>query len=218
MVLGAGDKVSGYMHFVAWFLLVWWTVGTGFMTFKSPFVGTSNGYFGAWLALFAAFMFCQGQSETLKGWIGRVGGHGYLLVALIVASGTVFLQTLIHTIDHKHGYENETVAWICSVVSLLLCLLVVVLTPQEDVLKWIVLAFFVLWAVGVGFLTFDGPYVFTGNAYFACWGALIVSKTFVWRLFPDLVPRTVPQSSATSAEASIGPVAAVVGVTIAEEA
>jgi len=141
---------------------------------------------------------------TLKGWIGRVGAHGYLLVALIVASGTVFVQTLIHTIDDHHGYENEVVAWICSVVSLLLSLLVVVLTPEEDVLKWIVLAMLVIWAVGVGFLTFDGPYVLTGNAYFACWGALIVSKTFVWRLFPDVVPRSIPKSSATSAEAAIG--------------
>jgi hypothetical protein len=216
MVLGAGDKVSSYMQLVSWFLLVWWIFGTGVMTFKGPFVGTGNGYFGAWLALLAAFMFCQAQSETLRGWIGRVGAHGHLLVGLIVASATVFVQPLIYAIDHDHRFENEIVAWICSVVSMVLCLLVAVLAPQDDVLKWIMLTLFALWAIGVGFLTFDGPYVFTSNAYFACWGALIISKMFVWRLFPNAVPRSCPQSSASSAEAAIGPVAAVVGVTIAD--
>merc|ERR1711879_169331 len=102
-----GDKVSSYMQGLSWFLLVWWTFGTGLMTFKGPFVGTSNGYFGAWLALFAAFMFCHGQSGTLQGWVDRVGAHGHLLVALIVASAAVFIQTLILTIDRKHGFENE---------------------------------------------------------------------------------------------------------------
>merc|ERR1712014_250826 len=113
-------------------------------------------------------------------------------------------------------FENEIVAWICSVVSMVLCLLVAVLAPQEDVLKWIMLTLFTIWAIGVGFLTFDGPFVFTSNAYFACWGALIISKTFVWRLFPDVVPRSTPISSATSAEAAMGPVAAVVGATITD--
>merc|ERR1711879_809781 len=106
------------MHYVACFLLIWWTFGTGFMTFKGPFIATSNGYFGAWLALYAAFTLCQGYSETLRGWIGKVGAHGHLLVALATASAALLLQALIDTIDGP-AYENEVIAWICSGLSLL---------------------------------------------------------------------------------------------------
>jgi cytochrome bd-type quinol oxidase subunit 2 len=210
--MGSGDKLSAYMHYVSWFLLIWWAFGAGFMTFKSPFVATSNGYFGAWLALYAAFMLCQNQSETLRGWIGQVGAHGNLLVALTVASAAVLAQTLILTVD-SHRFENEVVAWICSVTSLVICLLIVLLKVQDDVLKWIMLGMLALWSVGVGFLTFDGPYVVTSNAYFACWIALCVSKTFVLRLFPDVVPRSAPVTE-SQPSASTGPVAKVVGAAL----
>jgi hypothetical protein len=209
---GAGDKVSGYMGIVSVLLLVLWIFGTGFMTFKAPFVKTSNGYFGAWLALIAAFTLCKGHSETVRGLIGKLGAHGHLMIALFLASAVLLVQTLIDTIDHAK-YKNEVVAWICSVTSLVLCIVVVVLQPQDAVLKWIMLAMFVLWCVGVGFLTFDGPYVFSSNAYFACWVALFVSKAFVWRLFPEVVPRSTPE---VESKPTTGPVAAVVGAVFGE--
>lgn len=130
----------------------------------------------------------------------------------MLASATLFVQTLIDTVD-SHKFQNEVVAWICSVLSLLMCLLIAALKVQEDALKWIMVGMLVLWSIGVGFLTFDGPYVFTGNAYFACWVALSVSKTFVLRLFPDVVPRSSPAIESNSSE-STGPVAKVVGAVL----
>ena len=38
---------------VSLFLFLWWGIGTGIITFKSPFTETSNGYFSAW----AGFLF-----------------------------------------------------------------------------------------------------------------------------------------------------------------
>eukprot|EP00986_Skeletonema_menzelii_P010885 scaffold5454_cov135-Skeletonema_menzelii.AAC.3 len=38
---------------VSLFLFLWWGIGTGIITFKSPFIRTSNGYFSAW----AGFLF-----------------------------------------------------------------------------------------------------------------------------------------------------------------
>lgn len=38
---------------VSLFLFLWWGIGAGIITFKSPFIRTSNGYFSAW----AGFLF-----------------------------------------------------------------------------------------------------------------------------------------------------------------
>merc|ERR1712110_1108015 len=111
---------------------------------------------------------------------------------------------------------NEVFAWICSGVSVVMCILIAASKVKDDVLKWIMLGMLGLWRVGVGFLTFDGPYVFSRNAYFACWAALIVSKMFVWRLFHGLVPRSSPEASVAQLRETPGPGANVVGAVLGD--
>jgi hypothetical protein len=35
---------------------VWWLAATGVLTVRTPFQTTGNGYFGCWIALYAASM------------------------------------------------------------------------------------------------------------------------------------------------------------------
>merc|ERR1712113_396832 len=46
LALGSDRSSSAreHMQCASTFLAIWWLVGTGCMTFKSPFVATSNGY------------------------------------------------------------------------------------------------------------------------------------------------------------------------------
>ena len=46
---------------VSLFLFLWWGIGTGIITFKSPFTRTSNGYFSAW----AGFLFATREYSWL---------------------------------------------------------------------------------------------------------------------------------------------------------
>jgi len=75
VVIGSGssDKVSSAVPYISIFLLIWWLAGTGIMTFEHPFTATSNGYFGAWLALVCATILCHDHVQSLRAALKRLG-------------------------------------------------------------------------------------------------------------------------------------------------
>ncbi|CAK0909139.1 unnamed protein product [Prorocentrum cordatum] len=205
MAIGSGSKVEGALPHVAVFLLLWWTIGTGIMTFEHPFTATTNGYFGAWLAVVCSAVLCHDHAQSLQDFVGRFGEHGRLLPLLFLASVTLLVQVLFDTFDDWE-HKNLPVAWIVAAGTLSICLVMMLTRSKEDIGRILMVVMLLLWAGGVGVLTFDAPYLHTGNAYFACWCGLCVSALAVWRLYPDVVRRAMPEAGE--------PPAAVVGVSV----
>jgi len=205
MAIGSGSKVEGALPHVAVFLFSWWIIGTGIMTFQGPFLATTNGYFGAWLAVASSAVLCHNLVQSFRDFVGRFGNYGRLLLLLFLASVTLLVQVLFDTFD-DYEHKNLSVAWIVAAGTLSVCLVMMLTKASEDIGRVLMVINFLLWAVGVGFLTFDAPYLHTGNAYFACWCGLCMSALAVWRLFPDVVQKAMPGAG--------DPPATVVGVLV----
>jgi hypothetical protein len=203
MAIGSGSKVEGALPYVAVFLFSWWITGTGIMTFEGPFLWTTNGYFGAWLAVGSSAVLCHDHAQSLRDFVGNFGNYGRLLLLLLLASVALLVQVLFDTYGDDHSWRhirrhyehnNIIVAWIVAVGTLAVCLVMMLTKAREDVGRVLMVVNFLLWAAGVGVLTFDAPYQHTGNAYFACWCGLCMSALAVWRLYPDAVRKLMPEA------------------------
>jgi hypothetical protein len=191
------SNMGSYLPSTMLFLAGWWAVGTFLMTFFSPFTATSNGYFGAWIALVSALLLCQVYSDNLKALVGKVGERGPGLAILALASVTVLLQAFVDVIkiltDSKHQVAvrgNLVWAIVGSGLSLVICYLVANFSAKvSDGFKWITLGLTMLWGFCVSLLTFEGPYTMTGNAYFSCWVGLAASVFMLSRAFPAVTQR-----------------------------
>jgi len=178
-----GNRIDARMETLSTFLLIWWMVGAGFMTFKAPFVVTSNGYFGAWIALVSSILMSQKYSSKLAVFWGQATEHGTGLAVLLVASITLFVKALLDAMDH--GLKNNLDwALVGSILSLLVCVLVFrCLRGLPQGFKWVALGLTLLWGALVAWLPFSGPYPHTGNGYFACWVGLFACLYLIFHAF-----------------------------------
>jgi len=123
------------------------------------------------------------------------------IVYLTVASVVLLIAAVQHSDRtgwwHNGGHDNRTTySFIVAIVSLLISGVIFLLSiakadsridhklfsmPKlgDCTLRMLIAAFLVIWwAVAAAILTFVGPFVFLGNAYFALWAGLIAS--LVW--------------------------------------
>eukprot|EP00121_Abeoforma_whisleri_P005832 Awhi_evm1s5290 len=54
MKFATKDALFSIGKILAGFNALWWTIGTGIVTFKAPFTFLGNGYFASWFSLFAS--------------------------------------------------------------------------------------------------------------------------------------------------------------------
>jgi hypothetical protein len=60
ILLFIGPKIPNrVMRFIAIFMVLWWVIGFGVVTFGAPFLSTGNGYFASLAAVFASVAFLQ---------------------------------------------------------------------------------------------------------------------------------------------------------------
>jgi len=178
---------SSYGHFVAVFLLIWWGIGAGILTFNEPFLIVGNGYFGCWLGFAMSGSFAMqtvnyfsnsaGSIKTLEQ--DRRTVFFILILSLIEIVAAYFLCD--HRPDCSDGYAFAIVS---GVLSACVCLIFLI---AGGALPTIYVAGFLLfwWMASVGVLTLNvgDPFGNVGNGYFAVWCCFLQSLYLCYNVF-----------------------------------
>jgi len=170
---------------VAIFFLSWWGFGTAVSTFKEPFNNSGNGYFAAWGAFIASFIMAGAASERLRTFLGStvtkvVAGSIEAKLSMGIAASSV---VLLAAVGVEASYDDPTgqELWgvICAFVS---CVFVLIHTLLRIPCERFTLSptkfgiiLSIWWLPGVAVLTFDAPFKYSSNGYFAAWLAFIFS-------------------------------------------
>jgi len=178
------DIYAAYGRFMAHVLFAWNFTGACFLTFSSPFTTTGNGYFAAWACVVTSAMAMGFTADALKDSVKDLGS----LMGLC-ASSVVLIFALIQFVgsgapDSIRGESIYAMSVACLTVVLVFGLMYFQKQPhgnssdseyrdhsKEGMVRFGFLSFFaLLWLVLACLVTFSGPFVTTGNGYFASWG------------------------------------------------
>mmetsp|Transcript_16514 Transcript_16514/g.31472 ORF Transcript_16514/g.31472 Transcript_16514/m.31472 type:complete len:339 (+) Transcript_16514:179-1195(+) len=153
-------------------LLLWWCIGTGIITFKAPFVNSSNGWFGAWGGLLATMKWAVGI--TTNHFRDAPTGIKYLKYLAFTSIVLVFasIPPIRHKWLHWEGAGFSIAASALTLIATAYLLLMYGDIPR-NVMKLTVVLLFILWVCVAGVCTFHGPFVALNNGYFACWFGLL---------------------------------------------
>lgn len=180
-------KVKGDLSLTqcyAIFLVLWWLPAAAVLTFFSPFLTTSNGYFATWIAfatsilsLGAAFTSVASRFRSMSSIRQDVNIKS--LMGLSLSSVVVFFAS-IEFVDSGEGKFGLIVGIITSALCALLTLLVnrkrVGVKPKKVAACTLLL----LWLAAACVLTFDGPFNRTGNGYFGTLFATFCAVSFAY--------------------------------------
>jgi len=107
------------------------------------------------------------------------------LVGGILIASCIELAQAAEDCDKVDMCNEDEYAYAVSVgcISLFLCLLYFILYNFcfgmiGNYNRYVPIFFFLWWAIGTVVMTFDKPFSDTGNGYFACWGAAILSLIY----------------------------------------
>jgi len=163
-------------------LFVWNFIGAAFLTFGGPFAQTGNGYFAAWaLVVFstqAVGLNFSAVTQTAKSKTGPFMGLFAAAILLLVA---------ISFHGMSGPYDKATL-----IFSLLLCIFTILGVgamlkfPQPGMIVLAASAgLAILWGFAALLLTFGGPFLVTGNGYFAAWGGAFAALFAVYSARSD---------------------------------
>ncbi|KAL7521919.1 hypothetical protein ACHAWX_006611 [Stephanocyclus meneghinianus] len=161
---------------VSLLLLLWWAVGAWVITFKGPFPTTSNGYFAAWGGLIFttkwALNIDTAQFTNLP--------YDRKLLLLLCVCGIVEVFATIQPVTARTYLGRAAWGMTAGLITFLLCgfLFKGYVKIKFAFLKVTAAFLFAIWATVAGLLTFGGPFVETGNGYFASWGGFLLSAMF----------------------------------------
>jgi len=169
------DLYSIYGNNLAQILFMWNFSGACFLTFSSPFTTTGNGYFAAWACVATSAMAMGLTADALR---NRTEGIQSLMG--LCACAVVVIFALVDYVGSQAAdyLRGESIfAMVVSVFTVVLCVGFVYFKKQlvdgdrqMAVVEFAFLAVFaILWFVLAFLVTFRGPFVTTGNGYFASW-------------------------------------------------
>lgn len=171
--------VSAYAHYFAIFFLVWWTFGTGVVTFDNPYPAASNGYLASWAAWCMSFYFCIQTVESVGSayWEAvATEKEKFTFGVLILAS---IVELIAGSVLCSKEYEcKDKVAFsvAAGVISFVIC---IIYLASGDLFPLIHAAaiLFIWWTISTGVLTFGpyAPFILVGNGYISTWICFIAS-------------------------------------------
>lgn len=159
--------------YVAYFLVLWNAVGAVILTFKGPFVATTNSYFAIWAMFMSSVVASKVNYGVVTDKVQNASSIGYIMIASFVL---IIAILFVNDYNWRNLY-SLTVA----IVSTLLCSLLVFMESKgsESVKKIklpILTIMAVLWLFVVIFLTFAfGTFDLTSNGFFGAWAGFIFS-------------------------------------------
>eukprot|EP01060_Flectonema_neradi_P004666 TRINITY_DN1303_c0_g1_i3.p1 TRINITY_DN1303_c0_g1~~TRINITY_DN1303_c0_g1_i3.p1 ORF type:complete len:346 (+),score=43.22 TRINITY_DN1303_c0_g1_i3:74-1111(+) len=122
-------------------------------------------------------------SSKLQNDVVRIGGIGIASLVVMIEAARECDRG-----SSCDGYKGWAVA--CSVISLAVAMGIGAAfklgTYPEQYHPGSAVFFTIWWGVGTGCMTFKEPFPIPGNAYFAAWGALIISVNLCMRLVPKI--------------------------------
>jgi len=180
------DAIDKYSLYLNYFLFLWCFIGACVMTFgNGPFTVTGNGYFASWaLAVFSTMSMGITKSKMPENF-----RKAYAETNVILGLGACSVVTMIACIPQMQGYyyyKGETLfALIISILTILVVANFVYAKMKENLQIQqfevpTLMVFAILWILAACMTTFRGPFLTTGNGYFAVWaGAVLAVKAAV---------------------------------------
>lgn len=141
--------------------------GACFLTFDSPFTSTSNGYFAAW-----AIVYGSGLAIGMHGLQSGVRGLGSIMGLL--ASSLIVLIASINPIRHDDHRNEAIYALVLACITFAFLLITAKKFGDGSMggAGFLIMSILAMcWIVQASLCTFRGPFMDTGNGYFASWTA-----------------------------------------------
>jgi len=162
--------------FIHVFLFLWNFVGACLLTFFNPFTQTGNGYFAAW-----GTVVCAAGALGIRGDTFTSGIRGLGCILGLISSSIVVLIAMTDYVGPSSFFRYEAIyGMVVCCCTLFVFLLFIVDEKRrlmnggggqnDGIFHVIMLSIFaVLWVALAGISTFRGPFLMTGNGYFASW-------------------------------------------------
>ena len=172
-------------NLLALILFVWWGVGTGVLTINGPFSSTSNGYFAGWLGFGCSALNVGLTIERTR----EAAASGLANLAVLALCSLLLICTLAPMI------ANNSAAFRAGSAQIVYALIIACLTILEVAVaiylrragkpvgaqlnRVLGFARFVVWTVLASWCSFAGPFLGTGNGYFAAWAGVVCSVLLI---------------------------------------
>ena len=161
---------GGYLNY---FLLIWNFAGAICLTFWGQFQSTGNGYFSVWAMVIFSLMGIGITQEHVR---STASGSDSLLG--FFASSIIVLIAIIPSISKDDPPTVYAITLAC--LSVVLAGFFIAMRNRglgdPSMFKFALLgAFAIMWIVLAFLVTFRGPFLVTGNGYFASWAGAVTS-------------------------------------------
>ena len=189
--------INGYL-LLTLFFFVWWLIAACVMTFRGPFVWTSNGYFGAWGALLLGGLMLARQllQDPTVGRLlmrrldsdgdGQLDASDFLAASnlgrtalgVLLCCGAVLALASLPFIDSQSSSEAE-LALLCGLTTVFIASLLLCCASLPPLLDKLATACLVVgWGAVTAVTTFSRPFIVGGNGFFACWLGLLCALLY----------------------------------------
>jgi len=155
------------------FIFIWWIFATVVLTFFGPFEETSNGFFAAWIGLyFAVVSSTNGKLNMERMKKATEGEQGYMNVAL--TASVVLICSLLKFLGSQFWGETVFAMVAGSLTIVIVAMISLTASAKSALKKYPVFDFLgVFWVISALLTTFRGPFLVTGNGYFAVWAGSV---------------------------------------------